>query len=72
MIAVKAGISEFTSDAITDHAPTTAGRSYTRAGFFTLGEDLKSITGRLVTRHLRLPLPPRLYDVMNRILAHCS
>lgn len=40
-IADKAGISERTSDAITGHAPTTAGRGYGRADLDDMAEALK-------------------------------
>jgi len=39
-IADKAGISERTSDAITGHAPTTAGRGYGRADVADMAEAL--------------------------------
>lgn len=39
-IADKAGISERTSDAITGHAPTTAGRSYGRADVADMAASL--------------------------------
>jgi hypothetical protein len=41
LIAERSGISERTSDAITGHAATTAGRGYGRASVVDIAEALK-------------------------------